>query len=188
MSSNPIINAIIERRSIYKFKPERINRDKIDLILEAARWAPSWINTQPWKIIIVKNNEIKRKLSKLIGTLVGIKAAHYTRIAVEEAPVIFVITVDIQKDPYHHIEDGVAATQNMALASHGLGLASYWIGVFDITGEAGSIEEQIKNLLSIPEDHRVVSLLPVGTPNMEPPKKDRKKTSEFVYNDKFGDK
>lgn len=188
MLSNSILRTIQDRRSIYKFKSKEIEHEKIDAIIEAARWAPSWINTQPWHIILIKNKETKHQLSKVVGTLIGIKAAHYTRIAIEEAPIIFIITVDTKKDPYHCIEDGVAATQNMALASHSLGLASYWIGVFDISGETGSIEEQIKKLLNIPGEHRVISILPVGIADMKSVKKDRKETSEFIYHEKFGKK
>ncbi len=188
MLSNPILKTIQERRSISKFKSKEIGLDKIDAIIEAARWAPSWINTQPWDLILVKNKETRHQLSKLVGTLVGIKAAHYTRMAIEEAPIVFIMLVDTKKDPYHYVEDGAAATQNMALASHSLGLASYWIGVFDISGETGSVEERIKKLLDIPDVYRVISILPVGMANMESEKKDRKEILEFVYHEKFGKK
>ena len=178
MSSNSVLRAIQDRRSIFRFKPDDVDQEKIDAIVEAARWAPSNVNSQPWSIVVVKNRETRQKLRELAVMITGI--------GIEEAPVTFVITVDTKKDPHHYVEDGSAATQNMCLAAHSLGLASFWVGVFDISGQRASSEQKIKSLLNIPKEHRVVSMLPVGyaTPNVEFPK-NRKPTAEFVYHDRF---
>jgi len=177
MSSNPVLKAIQERRSIFRFRPDEVSQDNIDAIIEAARWAPSFTNSQPWNIIVVRDGEKRRKLKELAATITGV--------GIEEAPVTFVVTVDTRKDPFHYVEDGAAATQNMALVAHSLGLASFWVGVFDVSGERASSEQKIRNLLEIPKDHRVISMLPVGVAAMKF-SKDRKASSEFVYHDKFG--
>ncbi len=176
-----VLKAIQERRSVFRFKPDEVDQQKIDAIVEAARWAPSYVNSQPWNIIVVKDEETRHKLRQLASVITGI--------GIEEAPVTFVVTVNIKKDPHHYAEDGSAATQNMALAAHSLGLASFWIGVFDLSGERASSEEKVKALLGIPKEHRVISLLPVGYafPNIEYPR-ERKPSSEFVHLNKFGNK
>jgi nitroreductase len=137
------------------------------------------VNSQPWSVIVVKDKETKRKLRELAITIMGV--------GIEESPVTFVVTVDTKKDPHHYVEDGSAATQNMALAAHSLGLSSFWVGVYDASGDRASSEEKTKALLNIPNEHRVISMLPVGVAAM-PFQKDRKPTSAFVYSDRFGKK
>lgn len=173
------MKAIQERRSVFRFKPDEVDQDKIDAIIEAARWAPSFVNSQPWSIIVVKDKETKRKLRELAITITGI--------GIEESPVTLVVAVDTQKDPHHYVEDGSAVTQNMALAAHSLGLSLFWVGVYDASGNRASSEEKTKALLNIPNTHRVISMLPVGVAAITC-QKDRNPSSEFVYRDKFGKK
>ncbi len=176
MSHIPVLKAIQERRSVFRFKPDEVSQNKIDAILEGARWAPSFLNSQPWNIVVVRDKEIKRKLRELAVTI--------TSVGIEEAPVVFVVTVDAEKDRHHYVEDGAAVTQNMALVAHSLGLGSFWVGVFDVSGDRLSSEEKIKEILKIPKQHRVISLLPVGVPSAVF-SKDRKPRPEFVYHDTF---
>lgn len=139
--------------------------------------APSWLNRQPWNFIVVSDQKIKEQLSRVVPTVFvqGLK----------EAPVCIVVAVDATVDPYHFVEDGAAATQNMALAAYSLGLHSCWIGVFDIKNEKKSSEASVKQILAIPETHRVISILPIGKLGPETPKKDRKPLSQIVYKNKF---
>ena len=176
MSSNLVLKAIQERRSVFRFKPDDVSQDKIDAILEAARWAPSYVNSQPWNIVVVKDKETRRKLREISITILSL--------GIEESPVTFVIAVDPAKDPHHYVEDGAAATENMALAAHSMGLGSYWVGVYDASGNRAPSEEKIKNLLNIPKEHRVISMLPVGVPSMTF-YKDRKQTADFVHHERF---
>jgi nitroreductase len=179
MFTNPVLKAIRERRTVTRFGPTEVGQDKIDSILEGARWAPSFVNSQPWNVIVVKDKETRRRLRELSATITGV--------GIEEAPVTFVVTVDPKKDPHHYVEDGAAVTQNMALTAHSLGLASFWVGVFDVTGHRVSSEERVKGLLNIPAEHRVISMLPVGVASMTFTK-ERKPSSDFVYYDAFGKK
>jgi nitroreductase len=176
MSSNLVLKAIQERRSVFRFKPDDVSQDNIDAILEAARWAPSYVNSQPWNIVVVKDKETRRKLREISITILNL--------GIEESPVIFVVAVDPARDPHHYVEDGAAATENMALAAHSMGLGSYWVGVYDASGNRAPSEEKIKNLLNIPKEHRVISMLPVGVPAMMF-YKDRKQTADFVHNERF---
>jgi nitroreductase len=177
MSSNSVLKAIQERRSVFRFLPDDVSQDKIDAILEAARWAPSYVNSQPWDIVVVKDKETRRKLRELSVTILNL--------GIEESPVTFVVAVDPAKDPHHYVEDGAAATENMALAAHSMGLGSFWVGVYDVSGNRASSEEKIRNLLNIPKEHRVISMLPVGVPSMKF-YKDRKQAADFVHHERFG--
>ena len=179
MSSNPVLVAIRERRSVNRFKPDPVGQEKIDAILEAARWAPSFVNSQPWSIIVVRSVELRKKLKELSVTITGA--------GIEEAPVTFVVAVDPKKDPHHYVEDGAAATQNMTLAAQSLGLASFWVGVYDLTGHRSSSEARVKELLKIPAEYRVISILPVGVASMTFAKQ-RKSASDFTYHEAFGTK
>jgi len=173
---NPVLKAIRDRRSVRRFETTPIEEEKIQAILEAGRWAPSWLNRQPWRVLLITDQDLKQRISEHVPTIfiMGMK----------EAPISIAVLVDPKEDPYHFIEDGAVATQNMALAAQSLGLGSCWIGVFNLKGEKDSAEEKMKEILNIPKTYRLISLLPVGVPKYVEEKK-RKKPSQLVYRNKF---
>lgn len=175
---NEVLDAIMQRRSIYQFKPEAIPTEKITSILEAARWAPSYANSQPWEFITVTDSKLKQEVAEIARETM---AAHA---GIEGAHVIIATCVDPEKDPYHFIEDGAVATQNMALAAHSLGLATYWVGILSSTNDRKSVEHRIKEVLDIPERIRVISLLPIGVPAYSI-EKERKRLEEICHVDKY---
>lgn len=176
--TNSILDTIKNRRSVVRFADDPVEDEKIEAILEAGRWAPSWLNKQPWSFILVENKEIREQLSEVVPTVFvqGLK----------EAPVCIVVVVDAIEDPFHFVEDGAAATQNMALAAHSLGLSSCWMGIFNPKNQKGSSEDEVRKILKIPNTHRVVALLPIGFPQFEIQKKERKTLNQLVYRNKFG--
>jgi len=164
---NEVLNTIISRRTIRRFKPDPIDEEKLQMILEAGRWAPSFSNLQPWKFIVTRDQNLKNKLDKA-------SRENVLHLGINEAPVVILVCVDRRIDPLHAIEAGAAATQNMALAGHSLGLGVGWIGVWGTEAEAA-----IQKLFQLPETTRVVSLLPVGYP-AESSQGNRKPLEEFV--------
>jgi nitroreductase len=92
--------------------------------------------------------------------------------------------VNPESDPYHYIEEGAAATQNMALAAHSLGLGTIWIGAFSLADEKDSTERKLKDLLRIPKKWRLISLLPLGYPKFKG-SKTRKELKDIVDWDYF---
>ncbi len=173
---NPILKAIKDRRSVTRFETTPIEEEKIHSILEAGRWAPSWLNKQPWRFILISDRDIKKRISEHVVTLYNV--------GIREAPICIAVCVDPKEDPYHYVEDGAVATQNIALAAHSLGLGSSWIGVFNLKKKKGSSEDRIKEILKVPKNYRVISVLPVGVPKRFP-EKDRKELSQLVYRDNF---
>jgi nitroreductase len=176
--ANEVLEAIGNRRSVLRFDSTQVEEDKVEAILEAGRWAPSWSNRQPWSFTVIRDQKTKDQLSEVVPTtfVQGLK----------EAPLCVAITVDTDEDPYHHVEDGAVAAQNMALAAHSLGLNSSWIGVYDLKNQKNSAESKVRQILEAPKNHRVIALLAIGHVKFEVPKKDRKTLRQVVYKEKFG--
>jgi nitroreductase len=175
---NEVLDAIVQRRSIFRFTAEAVPDEKITSILEAGRWAPSYANSQPWEFIVVRDSKLKEEIVEMA------KATMAAHAGIEGAQAIIVTCVNPEKDEYHFIEDGAVATQNMALAAHSLGLSSYWVGLFDLADAGNSLEKRIKRVLDIPSQLRVMSLLPVGVPAYSV-EKQRKRLEEICHGDKY---
>jgi nitroreductase len=175
---NAVLDAIVQRRSIFRFTAEAVPDEKITSILEAGRWAPSYANSQPWEFIVVRDSKLKEEIVEMA------KATMAAHAGIEGAQAIIVTCVNPEKDEYHFIEDGAVATQNMALAAHSLGLSSYWVGLFDLADAGNSLEKRIKRVLDIPSQLRVMSLLPVGVPAYSV-EKQRKRLEEICHGDKY---
>lgn len=180
---NEVLDAIRDRRSIRKFRSAPVDDEKIKAVLSAGQWAPSFMNLQPWKFVVIRDDAVKGRLREIL--MLPFMATDYRRTTaydfLAEVPVIIVVCVDTERDELHYVEDGATATQNMALAAHSLGLASYWIGVFN----HGDIEDAIREALEIPDHFRIISLLPIGVPD-EHPTRTRNDLESVVWYEKFG--
>ena len=141
-----VFEAIRKRHSVRAYLPNRVPKDKLEKILEAARLAPSAGNIQPWHFIVVMNTRKRKKLSE------GGRFAKF----LSESPVVIVGCGDKKASPKWYAVDTAIAMQNMVLAATGEGLGTCWVGSFN--------EEQVKKLLNIPEKFRVIALLALGYP------------------------
>lgn len=168
---NPVLRVIRDRRSSVWLKSTPIDDEKINAVLEAGRWAPSWTNMQPWRFIVVKDQEIKERMSSVVPT--------FFSLSIKDAPICIAVCVNPKEDSFHFIEDGTTATQNMSLAAQSLGLSTSWIGVFSLPNEKNSSERKLKEILKIPKEWRIISILPLGTPKFKETKT-RKDLSEIV--------
>ena len=164
---NDVLKAIKNRRTIRRFKPNPIDEEMLQMILEAGRWAPSFSNLQPWRFIVIKDQGLKMALDKAARESV-------LHLGINEAPVVILVCVDRRIDPLHAIEAGAAATQNMTLAAYSLGLGAGWIGIWGTEAEAS-----IQKIFKLPETVRAVSLLPIGIPD-ESPEGQRKSIEELT--------
>ena len=167
-----VFEAIKGRRSIRKYKKATVPQDLITKILDAGRWAPSASNRQPWNFIVLKDINIKKKVAE--ATTYGQFLA--------DAPLGIVVVIDPQVSHRSGgVEDGAIATQNMLLAAHALGLGTCWIGCYNST-----YEEKVKEILEIPKNRRVLSIISIGYP-AQSPTSTRRELSEIVSTDKYGD-
>jgi nitroreductase len=178
MQENEVLKAIRGRRSVIRFSDSPVSEELLEAILEAGRWAPSYINSQPWEFIVVRDSELRARAAEIL------RRVTISWQGFGQAPVILVVAVDAGKDPRHHIEDGAAAAQNMALMAHSLGLATFWAGVYGGTEGKGSPEEELRSLLLLPRGHRIVAALPVGFPAYEA-KASRRPLGEMVHANRF---
>lgn len=167
-----VMEAITSRRSIRAFKDLPIEEEKLNLILEAGRLSPSSNNRQEWKFIVVKEFH---KRQALIDACKGQKF-------VGEAPVILVMCATENEkimscgQPAYTVDLSVALSF-MMLEAQTLGLGTCWLGAF--------YENDVKEILSIPEDVRVVAITPLGYPKENPSMRPRKSIEQIVCYDQY---
>lgn len=162
-----VFEAISKRRSIRKYKNTPVEDEKLEMILEAARIAPSAANRQEWKFIIVKDKVTREKL---------VEAANGQKF-VGEAPVTVVACATESKrvmpcGQYAYTVDLSIAVSFMILEATEQGLGTCWLGAFD--------EEKVRNVLSIPERIRVPAMFTIGYAGEEPHQRPRKHLSEII--------
>lgn len=177
------LEAIKTRRSIRKFSDQPVEPEKLQAVLEAVQQAPSWSNMQCWSLVVVQDQNVRTKISELsfvesFFATYGYKSNPAQK-GLAQAPIVLVACADPLKsgdlhgEQYYMADLGIA-TQNLMLAAHDLGLGTVFVGVFD--------EEQLKDLLGIPANIRIVGLFPLGYPASEakagPP---RKPLSDFIH-------
>ncbi len=164
------------RRSIRSYKPDPIPKEVLTRVLDAARIAPSGSNRQPWKFIVVKDEELKRRIAK----------ACHNQMFIAEAPVVIVAcgyNIHYNRGEYmgdfSMLVDVSIAFTHLILAARAEGLGTCWIGSFN--------NEEIKRILSIPEEVNVVAITPLGYPKDEEFREPgpRKPLSEIMSVDKF---
>lgn len=141
------------RRSIRSYKPDLIPDDVLNRILDAARIAPSGSNRQPWRFIVVKDEDLKRRLAPACGN----------QVFIAEAPVIIVACgydIGWNRGGYmgsmSMLVDVSIAFTHLILAARAEGLGTCWIGSFD--------NSKVKEVLGIPEEYNVVAITPLGYP------------------------
>ena len=138
---NPVLEAMKSRRSIRKFKPDMVEQEKIDQIVEAGLYAASGMGKQATKIIIVKNKAFRDKLSAINGKIMGQPEGVDPFYG---APVVLIVLAD--KDWFTGIYDGSLVMGNMMLAAHTLGVGSCWIHRAKEEFEIPEYKEILKSL------------------------------------------
>jgi len=165
---------IQSRKSIRAYKPDLISDNILERILEAGRIAPSAKNIQPWKFIVIKNPEIKKALV----------TACRNQEFIAQAPIV-ICAVALEKIAWGNMGgywssypvDIAIALDHMILAATNEGLGTCWIGAYN--------EAEVKRILRIPEDVKVIALTPIGYPIQNPDAKPRKPLSEITSVDSF---
>lgn len=178
-----VLEAIKTRRSIRHYKPDAISEEKLNTVLEAARWAPSWKNTQCWRFVIVKDKEKKARLAETLGP------GNPAHSAIKGAPVVIVACAELGKSGFHegklvtdkgdwwYMFDVALAMQNLTLAAHSLGLGTVHVGRFDA--------QKAAQILNVPQGVVVVEMTPLGYPAKEAKTPPRKELSELVFRESY---
>ncbi len=181
------LEAIRTRRSVRKFLDRPVEPEKLRAVLEAARMAPSWGNMQCWRFVVVRDPQVRARISELSYVEEYFASKSYktnpAQKGLAQAPVVIVACADpgrsgARRDAHYYMTDLGIAAENLMLAAHAVGLGTVFVGVFD--------EEGLSELLGIPPGIRIVGLLPLGYPQEAgksgPP---RKPVDEIVCYEKW---
>jgi len=167
-----VFTAIAQRSSVRAYKATDVEEDKLKKVLEAARLAPSASNRQDWKFVVVRDKETKKKLAR----------AAFGQSFIGEAPIVITAcgteakTVMACGQPAYTVDVSIAFT-HMILQAYELGLGTCWIGAFE--------EGEVKKVLNIPKEVRVVAMTPLGYPDQRPSQKSRSSLNQIVCYEKY---
>lgn len=158
------LELIRRRRSIRRFQPKALESEAIESLKEAALRAPSSRGSNPWEFIFADDSGLLEQLSRAKPHGAGF---------LKNAPLGIVVCADAQKSDVW-VEDAAIATIFIQLAAHNLGLGSCWIQIRKRMHDADqSAQQYIANLLGIPENLSVESMIAVGYPAEEKPAHER---------------
>ncbi|MDK2891788.1 nitroreductase [Methanohalophilus sp.] len=168
------IKTIFSRRSVREFTKEDVSDDDITTILECGCWAPSGLNNQPWKFVIIREQEKIRKLAE---------CTRYTK-TVLGANVLIAVYFD-HETSYNRTKDIQAigaAIQNMLLACDELGLGAVWLG------EILNQEDDVNTILNAPKNVELMAVIAIGHPVEKKRTSSRKGLEEVVFREDFNTK
>jgi len=161
-----LFEGIYTRRSVREFVEQPVDREQLLEIIRAGTWAPSGLNNQPWRFVIVQGADVKKELGK--QTKYGF--------VIERAPVCIAVFVD-RKVMYNDVKDHQAmgaCIQNMLLAAHGLGLGAVWLG------ELLKNDEAVRTLLGLPKEMELMAVVALGHPMSQKHSSNRKAVSDVL--------
>ncbi len=158
--------AISARRSIRKYDKKPLPAELLEELLEPARRAPSASNAQRWSMVVVTDDDTKKKLMKASGNqrFVGDCSAYLVAVAEPGAP--------------YPAVDVAIALDHLSLVAAEKGLGTCWIGDFE--------PEEVKEVLDIPKDRDIPICMTLGYPAQSPPARKRKPLSELFHREVWG--
>ena len=176
--------AIYNRRSIRRYQDKQVPDEMLNKVLDAARWAPSWANSQCTRYVVIKDAATKAKLSECVNK--GNPATE----ALENAPIVIVACAELKKSGYYKdmavtdrgdwfMFDVGIAMENLALAAKALGLGTVHVGLIPDS-------KRIDEILGLPEGIVSVEMTPLGFPAGEAKAPPRKGLAELVFYEKYG--
>ncbi|MEX0568437.1 MAG: nitroreductase family protein [Candidatus Njordarchaeota archaeon] len=164
-----IVDVIKNRRSIRKYKNKDVSLNLLMELIDAAKWAPSSKNRQPWEFIITTDPQKIRKIAEAKGQK-----------WIAGSPAIILGISDPNISPVYHMSDTAMAMHNISLAAIQYGLGTCWLGIYEY--------EEIKKMFGIPKNKVLVGALTVGYPDEDPEPKERKDIDEILCFEKYGNR
>jgi nitroreductase len=166
--------AIRARHAVRDYEERPVPEDKLLRVLEAARLAPSASNRQRWKFVVVRDSERRRALSRAAGGQVHLMKAPVVIVAVATYPE-YMMRCGV---PAYAVDLAIAV-DHMTLAAVDEGLGTCWVGAFS--------QDEAQAAVGVPQNYRIVALLPLGFPKEENRPKLRKSLDEIVCYETFRD-
>ncbi len=158
------LEAIRKRRSVREYTGESIPREDLEKIVDAGRLAATGSNRQPWDFIVVTDRKMINQLKMVAEWM-------------EKAGAIIAVVLDPSSRWWK--EDGSAAVENMLIASTALGYGSCWLEGYTLERE-----EELKELLDVPSERRLLTLVPIGVPTGWPTK-EKKSLAEVIHWERY---
>jgi len=164
------LELIRTRRSIRKYTETAIPGEVVQELLRAAMYAPSATNEQPWQFIVINDRKI----------LDEIPSKHPYAAMAAQAPLAIVVCGDLRHDKAngYWVQDCSAATQNLLLAAHSLGLGAVWCGIYPRERRVATIQK----FLALPEHIIPLALVVIGHPAEQPIPEERFRPERVHYN------
>jgi nitroreductase len=163
-----VLTCIHSRPAVRSFRSTPVSEDIIRKILHAGRQAHSQRNRQPWRFVVVQNRDTLKQIGALAST------GPY----IADAPLAIALAIEGAKNPYI---DATRAAECLMLAAWSEGVGSCWVGGID--------RPKVKELLGIPEEAELVTVIPFGYPTAEETdkKKVRKRLAKVAFRERYGD-
>jgi nitroreductase len=161
------LESMKSRRSVRAFSGKEVPWEKIEALLECARYAPTARNVQPWEFVVVT----------AVPTLKKLGAIAQNGFFIAEAPCCIAVFC---ADTKYYLEDGCAATVNILTAAHALGLAACWVA-----GDKKEYCEQVREILAAPAGVKLVSLIPLGYAQEHPGAPVKRPLKEMIHQEKW---
>ncbi len=161
-----VLEAIYQRRSIREYSDEPVSVEDLHEIIKAGIWAPSGLNNQPWRFVIIAEPSVMEELSR---------TTRYSHI-VRAAPALIAVFVD-REAMYNEVKDHQAAgacLQNMLLAAEALGLGAVWLG------EILNSKEEVNRILAVDDRYDLMAVVAVGHPAHKNQQSTRKDLDQFI--------
>ncbi len=164
--TTPILNAIYKRRSIREYTDEPVKIEDLREIVKAGIWAPSGLNNQPWRFVLITDTAIRLQLAE---------QTRYSHI-IKAAPALIVVFLDT-REMYNEVKDHQAAgacIQNMLLAAEELDLGAVWLG------EILKRKDQVKQIIDISDEHDLMAIIAIGHPTHRNQSSKRKEINNLI--------
>ena len=161
------LEALRTRRSCRQFTDRNVPRELVEQVVDAGRLAATARNEQPWEFVVVTDAEARRTIAGMTeyGPFIA------------DAPVCIAV---LAKDTKYYLEDGSAATQNMLVAAHALGLGACWVA-----GDKKAYAPRVVELLGAPTGMRLVAMAALGWPKGKPANPAKRPLAEVVHWEKY---
>lgn len=171
--NQPVQDAIRNRRSIREFTGEPVSRDDLHKIVSSGIWAPSGLNNQPWRFILVRDRDTGEQLAR---------HTTYSHIILG-APALIVVFLD-REAMYDEVKDHQAAgacIENMLLTAEELGLGAVWLG------QILQNRDKVNDIFSLDDTYELMAVLAIGHPRHKNQKSQRKPFADFILQEIGGD-
>lgn len=161
------IEALKGRRSIRRYEVKPVPKEIIEQIVDAARLAPSANNIQPWEFIVVTEQESRTRIADLTD---------YGKFIAQSGACVAVFSKGVK----HYLEDGSAATENILVSAHAMGLGTCWVA-----GYKKDYAEPVRQFLGVPDGYELVALIALGYPAEKAEPHDKRSLEDVLHWERY---